>query len=457
MDILIPQLGETVTEGTVSTWFKQVGDEVKQGDDLFEIETDKVTTEIQATADGVLSEIRVATGETAPVGAVVAVISLSGEAAAPAKPEAAPAKPEPVAEARPAPAARPAAAAPPPAPRANGHDGSYPAMQMTPFDEVRTPTGHYGKASDGAALDVRVTPLARRLIAQNGLDLNAIGSSVKAAGRSRINRDDVLSAMAAPRAARAEAPTPTAPAPAAPLQARADETVVELGRIRRKTGENLARAWQTAPHVFQAVDIEFSRVDRLRRAYKPGFSERHGISLTYLPFIARAACLAIRDFPEVNARYDNGRLLVSRRVNLGIAVDLGNQGLVVPVIHDAGDLTVSGLAKAIARLASKARSGDLAADDFADGTYTISNNGAFGTLFTAVIINVPQVAILSTDAIRKRPVVVESEDGDALAIRPVGTLGQSFDHRAFDGAYSAAFLARLKAILEGGNFDNELG
>ena len=189
---------------------------------------------------------------------------------------------------------------------------------------------------------------------------------------------------------------------------------------------------------------------------KRAFSDRHGVQLTYLPFIARAVCLAIAEFPRINATFDRDRLVLHRDVNLGIAADLNHEGLVVPVVHHADEMTAGGLAKAIARQVDKARAGKLTLADLEGGTYTISNNGSFGTLFTTPIINVPQVAILSTDAVRKRPVVVETAQGDAIAVRPVGMVGQSFDHRAFDGAYSASFLKRLKQVLETRDWASEL-
>jgi pyruvate/2-oxoglutarate dehydrogenase complex dihydrolipoamide acyltransferase (E2) component len=231
---------------------------------------------------------------------------------------------------------------------------------------------------------------------------------------------------------------------------------VPFNSIRRQTAERLTQSWQTVPHVLQAVEVDFSAVDRVRLAKKDAFKPRHGASLTYLPFIARATTIAIADFPRVNARLEGDGLVLSPTVNLGFAVDLAHEGLVVPVLKNAGDLTVAGLAGAIARLVERARSKALTPDDFSGGTYTISNNGSFGTLFTAPIVNPPQVAILSTDAVRKRPVAIESEAGDSIAIHPVGIVAQSFDHRAFDGAYSAAFLARLKQVLENHTWAAEL-
>jgi 2-oxoglutarate dehydrogenase E2 component (dihydrolipoamide succinyltransferase) len=246
-------------------------------------------------------------------------------------------------------------------------------------------------------------------------------------------KEDVLRTLAE-RPAEAEAPV-------AP-----EDEVQPLNRIRRATAKALATSWVTAPHVFQAVEVPFHRVDAARKALNAAAGPRD-VKLSYLPFVARAVCLALREFPRVNAQLDGERLIVKGRVNLAIAVDLGHEGLVVPVVHDADELTLRGLARRIDEAVAKARENRLSSDDLEGGTYTISNNGSFGTLMTAPIINPPQVAILSTDAIRKKPVVVETEDGDAVVVRRVGVLGQSFDHRAFDGAYAAAYLHRAGEIL----------
>jgi pyruvate/2-oxoglutarate dehydrogenase complex dihydrolipoamide acyltransferase (E2) component len=403
--IIMPQLGETVAEGKILTWFKSVGDEIKVGDRLFEVETDKVTVEVEAVSAGKLSDVRVGNGESAKVGAVVAV--LDGDQAA----------------AAPAPAAQ-ATASPAPASRA-----------MAPFEEVKTPAERYGPAQGPDGL--RVTPLARRLIAQNGLDAGAIARAVSARGGKRISADDVEAALREPSIA--------------PLAG-----AVTLSGIRQKTADRLAENWRTIPHVFQAIEADFTNVEAARAKHKQRWRDDHGLALTYLPFIARATCIALRDFPNINARFDGSTLTPSRDVHLGIAVDLDHKGLVVPVVRSAGDYTLTGLTRAIARQVDAARAGKLSADDMAGGTYSISNNGAFGTLFTAPIINAPQVAILSTDAIRKRAAVVETPQGDFIAPRLIGMLGQSFDHRAFDGAYAAAFLSRLKTIIEHRNWFEEL-
>ena len=429
MDVVMPQLGETVAEGKIATWFKAVGDTVAEGEGLFEIETDKVTMEVQALGAGVVSEIRVKTGETVPVGAVVAVIGGAAAAGAAA-----------------------------PAGTANGATPPKPAAApegFGPYSEMRTPLDRFGPAEAGG---VRMTPLARRLIAQQGLDVVTVAAAAKARGATRIGKRDLAPDLA-PAAPAPAAPSPAAPAvraPARPAVAPRPGTRVPMNAMRRQTGQRLQQSWTTIPHVFRS-EIEFHAVDAVRAARKEAFRERHGAALTYLPFIARAVCLAIGDFPQVNARLDGEALEIASEVNLGIAVDLSHNGLVVPVIRNADELTVAGLAKAIARLVEKARGGGLSPDDFAGGTYTISNNGSFGTLFTAPIINPPQVAILSTDAVKRTPVVVETAGGEAIAVRPVAVVAQSFDHRAFDGAYSAAFLARLKEIIETRDWAAEVG
>ncbi len=403
--VIMPQLGETVAEGKILAWFKSVGDEIQEGDNLFEVETDKVTIEVHATVTGRLSEIRVGPGATAKVGEVVAVVG--GMAKAPARAEVSSTK-----------ALR---------------------QQRSPFDEVSTPTDRFGPAKGPNG--IHLTPLARRLIAQRGLDVARLTMNAQQRGERRIDAAAVRAAIGALPAARA-APT----APASPPAREGD--VITLNIVRRKTGERLAEAWRTIPHVFQAVEVDFTAVDRVRKVHKEAFQKSHGHSLTFLPFVARATCLAISAFPQINARFDGRTLTLSRDVNLGIAVDLNHNGLVAPVVQDAGGLTLIGLAKAIRRQIDKAKLGKLSPDDLADGTYSISNNGAFGASFTTPIINAPQVGILSIDAIRLKPGVVATPEGDFVAPRMIGIVGQSFDHRAFDGAYSAAFLSRVKQILE---------
>lgn len=397
--IIMPQLGETVAEGKILQWFKARGDDIKIGDKLFEVETDKVTVEVEAIAAGRLNEIRVAEGQTAKVGAVVAVLGDGTQLATPAA------------------------------------KASTPALSA--FEEVKTPAAQYGKAktADGIAL----SPLARRLVAEKGGSIEAVAAYARSKNLRRVSESDVLAALA-----QAPAATPAA------------SGGVPLSPIRQKTADRLAENWRSIPHVFQGIEVDFTAVDRVRQARKDGFKAATGGSLTFLPFIGRAVCIALRDFPKINATFDGTSLSVKPDINLGIAIDLSHNGLVVPVVKQAGDLTAEGIAKAIIRLTEKARSNKLTADDLSGGTYSITNNGAFGTLFTSPIINAPQVAILSTDAIRKRPVVVATAEGDFIAARMAGILGQSFDHRAFDGAYAASFLARLKQVIETHDWASEI-
>jgi len=403
------------------------------GDRLFEVETDKVTIDVEAVSSGTLTAINVGDGETAAIGVVVAV--LDGAAAQPAA--AAPAMRSPA-------EAGNAQRIPQPAP-------AFVVATMSPFEEVRTPTGRH--PTPAVLTDLKVTPLARRLIAQNGVDAARVAEKVRARQGTRIGRADVEAAMAeiAVQPTRMEAPA--TPQPASQPGAG---NVIPFNTIRQRTGDRLAENWRAIPHVYQAVEVDFTAIDRVRSKHKDAFKAATGLSLTYLPFITRATAIALAEFPHVNARYDGKVMTANGEINIGIAVDLGHNGLVVPVVRQAFGMTVSGLARAIGRLVDKARSGKLGADDLGGGTYSITNNGAFGTLFTTPIINAPQVAILSTDAIRLRPAVVETGAGPVILPRMMGMVGQSFDHRAFDGAYSAAFLSRLKTILETRDWQQEI-
>lgn len=412
MDVIMPQLGETVSEGTVSVWHAAVGDEVSTKTPLFDVSSDKVEMEVPAPSEGTLLEIRVEAGATVPVGEVVAIIGKEGEeiavsaAAAPAPAPAEEAAPEPV-------AAAPAA--------------SVPAA----------------KASNRDANGNPLSPAVRRLITENNLDPAAITGS--GAG-GRIKKKDVLAYLDGGGAGTAARSAP------APMQITGETEVIPFNNLRKMTAEHMVRSKATSPHVLQAVEADFGRVARVRESASRSWKEREGFSLTWLPFIARAVCIAIRDFPRVNAQIDGESLVVHRRVNLGIAVDLDFDGLVAPVVKDADRMSLPELARAIRDVSDRARQCKLTPDDFTEGTYTISNSGVFGTMITAPIINQPQVAILSTDGITKKPVVIETEDGDSIAIRPVGVLAQSFDHRAIDGAYSAAFLHRVREVIQTTNW-----
>jgi 2-oxoglutarate dehydrogenase E2 component (dihydrolipoamide succinyltransferase) len=444
----MPQLGETVTEGTVANWKKKVGDKVAADEIILDIETDKVSMEIPSPGDGYITQILVPEGTTVAVGTVLAVVesSMSATAAAPA------AKPAASAVAAPAAVAAPVAAV---------------ASAAVAAPAKLSAAGGAAVARDDHQ---RLSPAVRRLAAEYRLDLKAVPGS----GRNgRITRRNVLDFIerqkSAPPAAPSAAPAPAAraPSPAGPPTARdggsaanagrdlrppAGAKTVPFTRIRKLTAEHMVRSKATSPHVLQAVEVDFQRVDIVRKTVRDAWKAKHGYSLTYLPFIANAAARALEDFPNLNSSVHGDSLILHPSVNLGIAVDLGAEGLVAPVIKNAERMSVAQLADAIAEIAQRSRAGKLKPDDFQGGTYTLSNSGTFGTLITAPIINQPQVAILSTDGVRKKPVVVETSEGDSIAIRPVGVLAQSFDHRAVDGAYSAAFLDRVRKIIETSNW-----
>jgi pyruvate dehydrogenase E2 component (dihydrolipoamide acetyltransferase) len=449
MNVLMPQLGETVAEGTVATWHKKVGDTVAADEIILDIETDKVSMEIPAPAAGVITQILVPAGKTVDVGTVLAVIEASGSAAAVAP--AASAAPAQAAPAQTAPAAQPAAEATPPSWYAAMPPNMSEAKEQYVASAPAAGTAQNGTQALARGGHQRLSPAVRRLAAEYQLDLAAVQGS----GRDgRITRRNVVDFIQRQKSAPAQAPAAAAaPAARAPTQAPAapppaGANVVPFTRIRKLTAEHMVRSKATSPHVLQAVEVEFHRVDQVRKIVRDSWKQKHGYSLTYLPFIGNAVCRALEDFPNLNASVHGDSLVLHPNVNLAIAVDLGGEGLVAPVIKAAEKLSVAQLADAIAEIAQRSRAGKLKPDDFAGGTYTLSNSGTFGTLITAPVINQPQVAILSTDGVRKKPVVVETSEGDSIAIRPVGVLAQSFDHRAVDGAYSAAFLDRVRKIIE---------
>ena len=451
-EITLPQLGETVTEGTITRWFKKVGESVAADEPLFEVSTDKVDTEVPSPIAGVLTEIRVAEGDTVPVGTVIAVVgdSAGAPAPAPAAPAAAPAPaPAPTPPPAPAPAAAPA---PAPAPV---------AAPPAPVSPVAAPVS----STEGMVL----SPVVRKLISENGLDASRINGTGPG---GRITRDDVMAVLdggaARPAAApAASAPAPVAPAVAAPASAPvaaapravagARDEVVSLSKIRQATGAHMLMSKGASPHAFSVVEVDFANVDATRSRTKDGFKSDEGFSLTYLPFIARAVVDALREFPHLNASLGANELIVHKYIDLGIAVDLDYQGLIVPVVRDAEEKRLRGIARDINDLATRARSRRLSPDEISGGTFTITNNGSAGSVLTMPIINQPQVAILSTDAIVKKPVVVSIPGGgDSIAIHPVGNLAMAWDHRAFDGAYAAGFLVKVKEILETRDWSSEV-
>lgn len=463
----MPQLGETVTEGTITRWFKQPGETVALDEVLFEVSTDKVDSEVPSPVAGTLTEILVPEGETVDVGVVLAVIG--DGAAAPAAPP-----PPPVAEApAPPPAEAPVAApTPPPAPVAEA---------PAPVAEAPAPPqpAPAAPAPEPAGATVLLSPVVRRLISQNNLDVNTIaGTGVG----GRITRSDVEAAISTQRPTSADgaavaadpatpaasaAPTAPAPVPApaasqiaavvAPLPANARDTIVPLNRIRSTTAAYMVESKRVSPHVLTAVEVDFENVEQVRRAHKAEFKAHEGFSLTYLPFISRALVDTLREFPHMNASMGDGELIVHGAVNLAIAVDLDFDGLLAPVIRDADGKRLRSLARDVVDLATRARAKKLSADEITGGTFTITNAGQYGTMMQFPIINQPQVAILSTDGISRKPVVITDKYGnETVGIHSVGVLALAWDHRAFDGAYAAAFLNHLRTILETHDWEAEL-
>ena len=448
----MPQLGETVTEGTITKWLKSVGDQIARDEPLFEVSTDKVDSEVPSPAEGVLTEILVEEGDTVDVGARLAVIGDGAASDGAAAPEATTAAPPPAAP----PAAEAALPAPPVAATPIGEPAAPPAPAPSP-------------APVGSGTGLVLSPVVRKLLGEHGID----PASVTGTGLGgRITRDDVEAVIAggpAP-AGRAPAPVPTfeapAPAPTAPTAPTAPpaftggtghDEVIPFTNIRRRTAEHMVRSKATSAHTLMVKEIDYERVEQVRRAHGARFRAEEGYTLSYLPFAARATVEALREYPHLNASVGDDALIVHHDVNLGIAVDLDNEGLIVPVVHHAEELTLRGMARRIRDLADRARTKRLGADDISGGTFSITNAGHFGTLLTGAIINQPQVAILSTDGVSRKPVVVTLPDGsESIAIHSVGLAAMSFDHRAVDGAYVARFLARVAEILHERDWAGEL-
>ncbi|MEN9746774.1 MAG: hypothetical protein RL729_1246 [Actinomycetota bacterium] len=448
-EITLPQLGETVTEGTITRWFKKVGDTIAADEPLFEVSTDKVDTEVPSPIAGTLTEIRVAEGETVAVGTVIAVVGGAGAAPAPA-PVAAPAPaPAPVAAPAPAPTPAPApVAAPAPAPVAQSNKLLSPVVRRLVNDhginiDALQGTGPGGRITREDVLDY---------IDRNGLAAQTAAQVVAPAPAP------VAAPAPAPVAAPAPAPTPApaaAPRPASTLGDR--EQVIPLSKIRRLTGSHMVMSLETSPHSFTVVEVDYANVDKTRSSIKESWKTSEGFSLTYLPFISRAVVDALAEFPHLNASIEGDNLVVHSYVDLGIAVDLDYAGLLVPVVRSADAKRLRAIAREIHDLASRARGRKLSPDEINGGTFTLSNNGSAGALIAMPIINQPQVAILSTDAIVRKPVVVAMPDGsESIAIHPMGHLSMSWDHRAFDGAYAGRFLSRVKQILETQDWSAEL-
>ncbi|MEU8598300.1 2-oxoglutarate dehydrogenase, E2 component, dihydrolipoamide succinyltransferase [Streptomyces globisporus] len=473
-DVTLPALGESVTEGTVTRWLKEVGEEVAEDEPLLEVSTDKVDTEIPAPVAGVLLEIVVGEDETAEVGAKLAVIGAPGAApaAAPAQP-AAPAQEAPKAEAPKAeapkaeapkaeapkqeapaaPAPAPAAPAPAQAPAAPAAPAPAPAQ---PAPAAPAPAAQAAPSGDDGAY---VTPLVRKLASENNVDLG----SVKGTGvGGRIRKQDVVAAAEAAKAA-AAAPAPSA-APAAAKAPKLEASplrgqTVKMTRMRKVIGDNMMKALHSQAQLTSVLEVDITKLMKLRNQAKAAFAAREGVKLSPMPFFVKAAAQALKAHPVINARIneDEGTITYFDSENIGIAVD-AEKGLMTPVIKGAGDLNIAGISKKTAELAGKARGGGLTPDDMSGATFTISNTGSRGALFDTVIVPPNQAAILGIGATVRRPVVIDHPDlGETIAVRDMTYLSLSYDHRLVDGADAARYLTSVKAILEAGEFEVELG
>jgi 2-oxoglutarate dehydrogenase E2 component (dihydrolipoamide succinyltransferase) len=432
--VVMPALGESVTEGTVTRWLKNVGDNVSADEALLEVSTDKVDTEIPSPASGVLLSIDVPVDSTVAVGTKLASIGASGSAPAsvptPPKvaPTPAPAAPQPVVAQAPTPPVAPAPVATPV--KSSVLDDSY------------------------------VTPIVRKLAAENGVDL----SRVKGTGvGGRIRKEDVLAAVPRVSAPAVSAPSAAASAPATPKSAAPIQvsplrgTTVTMSRLRKVIAARMLESLQVSAQLTTVIEVDITKIARLREKAKASFETREGVKLTFLPFFAVAVCEALKQHPVVNASVEGDQITYHGAEHLGIAVDT-DRGLLVPVIRDAGDLNMGGIARRIVDVASRTRDNKISPDDLGGGTFTITNTGSRGALFDTPIINQPQVAILGVGAVVKRPMVVKGEDGgETIAIRSMVYLALSYDHRIVDGADAARFLSTLKERLEEGRFESDLG
>ncbi|MEE8061137.1 MAG: 2-oxoglutarate dehydrogenase, E2 component, dihydrolipoamide succinyltransferase [Gemmatimonadales bacterium] len=442
IDVVMPQMGESIAEGTLSTWLKKVGEEVKRDEPIFEISTDKVDAEIPSPEAGVLAEVLVQEGETVDVNTVVARIET--EAAAGASPS-------------PSPAAEPAAAAPPPPAAAAAPDPAPAAAPPTPAPAPATPAAPAGGGDSAVeTADERLrrksTPLVRKMAAEHDLDLAAISGTGHA---GRVTKNDVLAYLESPRPAQVPA-VPAAPAApgAAPAPVHAPvvdpwegDRVEPWSKIRKLTADHMIMSRRVSAHVQSFFEIDYSRVAQIRQRKKAEFAER-GVKLTYLAFITKAVAETLRKHPGVNAAVSGESTILRRDINVGMAVAL-DWGLIVPVIQHADELSLMGIARAINDLGTRAREKKLSPDEVQRGTFTITNPGVFGSYAGTPIINQPQVAILGIGSIAKRPAVITHPDGtDSLGIRMQGMLVLSYDHRVVDGSDGDRFMADLKAMLE---------
>jgi pyruvate dehydrogenase E2 component (dihydrolipoyllysine-residue acetyltransferase) len=483
--VIMPQMGESIAEGTITKWLKKVGDPVKRDEPIFEISTDKVDAEIPSPVAGTLLEIKVNEGQTVAINTVVATIGEAGEqaASAPAPAPGAEAVP-PAAAAAPAPPAPPKAAEPAPAPKPEAKPAGQPVPVPAPTPAPAPAPAAAAPAPRPAApptavpapaggqvesIEERIrrksSPLVRKIAQENQIDIQEIeGTGI----HNRVTKNDVFSYLENRKVAQAPSRGSAAPAEA-PMVGRAEpmeapalrpaipvtdrDEVVAMTKIRRITAENMILSKRTSAHVTTVFQIDYTNIARIRAKHKDEFLAKNGVKLTYLPFIFRAAIQGLKQFPQLNASIDGENIVYHKDVHLGMAVAL-DWGLIVPIIKNADEKSILGLARGSQDLAERARTKRLKPEEIQGGTFTVTNPGVFGSLFGTPIIPQPQVAILGVGTIEKRPVVVQDENGqDALGIRTTGYLALSFDHRLIDGADADKFMAAVKKTLETGEFD----
>ena len=420
--VTMPQLGETVTEGTILRWLVQVGDEVKEDDPILEISTDKVDTEVPSPFSGKVTSLLVEEGETVEVGS--SLLELDGDSSSPAVEEKASSKVDNITE---------------------------PAKETIEDVKAEAPT----PSSSVKNNNLKLSPVVRKIVSENQLDLEQISGTGTG---GRITRKDVEAYMASGSVAK-KLPNDT------PVQKEVKQTespkatTGEISRLRRRIAENMVMSKQTSAHVMTSVEVDYENVEILRSKHKKSFKEENGFSLTYLPFISLATIFALREHPVVNSSFnlEKDTHSIHSQINLGIAVDLNQEGLLVGTLREADSFSLKGLARKISDTSVKLREGSYELDDVSGSTFTISNNGSFNSYLTSPIINQPNVAILSTESVKKRPVVIESQDGtDSIAIRHTGLLSLTWDHRVFDGSVALLFLNSIKEKLENTDWSQEL-
>jgi pyruvate dehydrogenase E2 component (dihydrolipoamide acetyltransferase) len=446
-DIIMPQMGESIVEGTITKWLKKPGDKVQRDEPLFEISTDKVDAEIPAPASGVLQDIKVSEGTTVGVNTIVGTISADGEAAAPAKSapvasaqsKAAPEKSVPEAIAQ----------------KVSAEKAGTPVPPTSPASSSESP-------EDGED-ETRSSPLVRKIAREHGVNLSQVSGTGLG---GRITKQDILAFIERAPSAVAAAPTPasapsqqaqtSAPSrPSAPAPAAYPGDLVPLTNMRKIIAQRMIESRRTSAHVHCMYEVDFTRIVNLRARHKNGFEQRHGVRLTFMPFFVRAAIIALQQWPIINASLEGDNIRYHRQINVGIAVAL-DWGLIVPVLKNAGDLNFLGLQRGITDLGERARSKKLKPEDVEGSTFTVTNPGQFGAVFGLPIINQPNSAIMGVGGITKQPLVITDKDGnDSIAIRSVVHLTLGYDHRLIDGAVADQFMAQVKKNLE--TFSEEVG